>query len=127
MEKILGAAGLPATVLEKIPGIIDTCRECRVWMKPSPDPTPTVEICLVRNDQVEADIMFYKKYMVWHMLDRADRFHNGVQILGKTAEIQQDAMGVCWFKPFGPFKYLVIDGEKESQPQMQLNSCKAIE
>ena len=84
-----------------IPGIIDTCRECRVWMAPSPDPTPSVDLCVVRNEQVEADIMFYKKFMIWHMIDRADRWYQGVQIHGKDSVPLQTAMDVCWFQVFG--------------------------
>ena len=92
MEKIIHAAGVPQKTLQLIPGTIDTCRECRVWMTPSPDPTPTVDLCIVRNEQVEADIMFYKKFMIWHMIDRADRWYNGVHILRKSSEILQSAM-----------------------------------
>ena len=112
MEKILHAAGVPERIIAMIPSIIDTCRECRVWMAPNHDPTPTVDLCCVRNEQVEADIMFYKKHMVWHMLDRADRWYQGVVIHGKDSESLQSAMDECWFRTLGVFKFLIIDGEK---------------
>ena len=99
-------------VLPMIPGILDTCRGCRVWMAPNHDPTPTVDLCIARNEQVEADIMFYKKHMVWQMLDRADRWYQGVVIHCKYSQSRQCAMDECWFKTFGPFKFLIIDGEK---------------
>ena len=112
MEKILGCAGVPTPVLQQIPGIIDTCRECRVWMSASPDPTPTVDLIVKQNEQVEADIMFYRSFMAWHMLDRADRWHQGIQILSKASESLQEAIDDCWLRILGPFKFLVIDGEK---------------
>eukprot|EP00973_Karenia_brevis_P059960 8344054-Karenia_brevis.AAC.1 len=77
MERIVNAAGVPSAVVAKIPGIIDTCRECRAWATPRADPTPTVELTTKQNDVVEADILFYKKVFIWHMLDRADRWHAG--------------------------------------------------
>ena len=64
------------------------------------------------NQQVEADIMFYKSYMARHMIDRADRWHVTIQIFGKTAQELCDAIATSWISTFGPFKYLVIDGEK---------------
>ena len=58
MAKILDAAGVPQSVLRLIPGIIDTCRQCRAWKSPGPDPTPAVELVMRQNEQVEADLLF---------------------------------------------------------------------
>ena len=80
MERILTAAGLPAKVLNMIPDIVDTCRECRSWQKTGHDVTPSVQLVIEPNTQVEADIMFYKQYMAWRMLDKADRRHAGQDI-----------------------------------------------
>ena len=53
---------------------------------------------------MEADILFYKRYMVWHMLDRADRIHAATEITSKNAEALCDATDICWYRVFGPFK-----------------------
>ena len=37
-----------------------------------------------QNDQVEGDILFYQKHMVWHMIDKADRWHSGTEIKANT-------------------------------------------
>ena len=63
MERILRAAGVPGSVLQHIPHIINTCRECRVWVSPGPSVTPSIHIVTSINDEVEADILFYKQYM----------------------------------------------------------------
>ena len=73
METTLKAAGAGQDILGMIPGIVDTCRECRAWQARGPDITPSAELVAKQNEQVEADIMFYKTHMIWHMLDRADR------------------------------------------------------
>ena len=43
-----------------IPGIIDTCRECRAWAPPKADITPAVELVTAQNDTIETDLMFYR-------------------------------------------------------------------
>ena len=51
---------------------------------------------------MEADILFYKTFMVWHMLDRADRFHSATEIPDKSAETLCEAIDTCWYRIFGP-------------------------
>ena len=55
--------------------------------------------------------MFYNQHMVWHMFDRAGRWHAGVQISSKSTESLCDAISECWLQVLGAFKRLVIDGE----------------
>jgi Fe-S oxidoreductase len=77
LEKILTAAGVPQQVIDQVPDVVETCRECRACTKPGPSPTPVVDLIVKQNEQVEADILFYKQYQIWHMLDRSDRWHTG--------------------------------------------------
>ena len=112
MERVLAAAGVPGPVIQHVPEIIDTCRECRMWQPQGPDPTPSVEIATKQNEQVEGDILFYKDFKIWHMIDRADRWHAAMCIPGKTGPILCDAITRTWIQIFGPFKFLIIDGEK---------------
>ena len=44
---------------------------------------------------IEADILFYKRLLVWHMVDRADRFHNGEEIENKTPPVLMRAIHSC--------------------------------
>ena len=41
----------------------------------------------MQNEKLEADILFYKKWLVWHMIDKADRWHNGIEIASKTPQV----------------------------------------
>ena len=119
MEKVLKAAGCPMSVTEKVASIVDTCRECRAWASHAPAPTPSVEMVTSPDTEVEGDIMFYKHYKVWHMIDRADRWHAAMLLVGDENNLQYrssaslcSAIMSCWISIFGPFKYLVVDGEK---------------
>ena len=46
------------------------------------------------------------------MMDRADCWHAGKSITGKTSEILQEAINATWLQTVGPLKKLTIDGEK---------------
>ena len=119
MEKIFNAASLPQAVIAMVPHIIQTCRACRAWALSGPDVTPSVELVDKQNVEVEADILLYKTFKVWHMIDRADRWHAGCQIASKHHLELQEAIDKCWLRIFGPFKILIIDGEKgiEKKPK----------
>ena len=65
-----------------------------------------------QNKEVGADILFYDNFSIWHMVDRADRWHAGKFITGKASETLQEAIDVTWLQVFGPLKKLIIDGEK---------------
>ena len=111
MENLFKLSGVPQAAIAMIPQVIETCRECRPWMQKESEPTPVVEIVTQLNMVVEADILFYNEYMVWPMLDRADRWHAGCELTNKNAELIQEAIDVVWLQIHGPFKTLVIDGE----------------
>jgi len=95
-----------------IPQIIETCRECRIWQSPAPSITPAVILITKQNDTIQADILFYKKHMAWHMIDVADRWHASVELLSKASPAICEAICTCWLSIFGPFKFLVVDGER---------------
>ena len=113
MEKVLRAAGLPARILSMIPQVVETCRECRAWQRPGPAITSAVDLVVKQNDTVQADILFYKIHLVWHMVDVADRWHAAVEITNKTIKEICDAIATSWVSIYGPFKHLVVDGERD--------------
>ena len=86
MENLFKLSGVPQAAIAMIPQVIETCRECRPWMQKESEPTPVVEIVTQISQTVEAGILLYKSYMVWHMLDRADRWHAGCELTNKDAE-----------------------------------------
>ena len=112
MERVLHAAGVPLSTLQLIPDIIDTCRECRVWQPHGPKPTPTVELTMNQNEVIEADLMFVDQYIIWHMIDRADRWHAACTVSGKTPAAITAAIDKLWISIHGPFKVLIADGER---------------
>ena len=66
MTRILHAAGVPKEVIDLVPDIVETCRECRQWQKPGNDTIATVNVSTKFNEHVEMDLMFYRMYIMCH-------------------------------------------------------------
>ena len=80
LEKILKAGGIDEKTISWIPDTIDTCRACRPWQSQKDSPQTTIDLPCKQNDKVETDIRYYKTWNIWHMIDKADRWHNGVEV-----------------------------------------------
>ena len=70
MKNILQSCGLPSEVIDMIPGIVDTCRECRAWEPAGAATQSAVRISYKFNEHVEFDLMFYKQFIVFHLICR---------------------------------------------------------
>ena len=111
MKHILNCASQPKCVLDLVDDIVDTCQVCRTWSKPLPASVATTSVSTKFNQQVEADLMFYKKHIIFHMLCRCTRWHAGAVIPDMTEETLTNAIQTCWVGLHGPMKELIIDGE----------------
>ena len=124
MERVLSAAGLPPAIIARVADVVETCRECRIWRRPGPSPSTTVELATKQNVTVEADIIFYKDKMAWHMVDKADRFETDIEIHSKSSTELCEAISVSWIAIFGPFQHLVVDGEMGIQSEETVRFLK---
>ena len=111
MKRILSQAGIGKEITDLADDIVDTCKVCRMWSKPLPASQATLSVSTKFNDQVEADLMFYKKHIVLHMIDRCTRWHGGKVVTGKTMEELIPAIDEVWVAIHGPMKEFIIDGE----------------
>lgn len=87
MRNIVQACGLPNKVLDIVPGIVDTCRECRAWEAAGPATQSVVRISYKFNEHVEVDLMFYKQFIVFHMIWRCTRWHAAIGNESKEEEV----------------------------------------
>ena len=58
MENLLRAAGAPESAIRCIPDIVDKCRPCRTWAKPTPAPAATSRLVEYFNALVQHDLLF---------------------------------------------------------------------
>ena len=111
MKRVLSAAGLPKEVLDKIPQVVDTCRECRKWAKPANETIPTLRMTTAFNEHVEADLMFYREHVIFHLICCGTRWHAATVIHSKHEQELLTALNRIWLSIHGPMQQLITDGE----------------
>ena len=73
MRRFLERDGVSNDILNLIKEIVDTCKVCRMWTKPGPSNVCSIDIPGTFNAQVEVDLLFIHKYIIFHLLDRCTR------------------------------------------------------
>ena len=111
MSKILAASGIGHQVLGKIQDVVRNCKECRAWALPGNITIPSLSLPERFGQYVEVDLLFYKTYIVFHMIDRCTRWHAGKPIPGKDEQTLLNAVFETWIAVFGPPENLISDGE----------------
>ena len=108
MRGILQRAGIDAVRLDMIKSVVDTCRECRAWQRPGNEVVQSVSLPTKFLEEGEADLLFYKKYIAFHIVDRTLRFGDAEDIPDKSTSTLLDAYWSAWVKRNGPFKNLYM-------------------
>ena len=111
MRAMLQAAGLDNVRLDMIKAVVDTCRECRAWKRPGNAIIASVSIPTKFNEEGEADLLFYKRHIAFHIIDLAIRLSDGCEIPNKQTDTLLDAYITSWVQRNGAFKVLHMDGE----------------
>jgi len=121
MHKLLQTAGAPEKALRMIDQVIDTCRPCRMWSKPSPISAATARLIERFNERVQHDLMFVSptpgnpnsaRTEPWqHMLDAATRLAAAAILSNRsTPEILQ-SLDKIWIRPYGAPTVIETDQE----------------
>jgi len=111
MRIILQAAGLDEARLAMIKPIVDTCRECRAWQKRGKIVMSSTDITIKFCEKGECDLMFYKRFIAFHIIDRAIRISGGCPASDRYSETLLNAYWQSWVQHHGPFQILYSDGE----------------
>eukprot|EP00438_Fugacium_kawagutii_P025194 Skav218080 [mRNA] locus=scaffold3382:13254:23272:- [translate_table: standard] len=111
MRRVLAAAGLPKEILDMIPGVIDTCRECRKWSRPANETVPTLRMTAAFNEHVEVDLLFYREHVIFHLICCGTRWHAATVVRSKQEEALLSALDRIWLAIHGPMQQLISDGE----------------
>ena len=111
MRAILQAAGLDTVRLDMIKPVVDTCRECRVWERPGNSTMPSVSLPTRFNQECECDLLFYKRHIAFHIMDRAIRLADGCEIPNKERDTLLEAYTTAWVQRQGPAQVLYSDAE----------------
>ena len=58
MREILKHAGAPKQATDLVQEIVDTCKICRMWKRPTPKAATSTRLATCFNDTVQWDILF---------------------------------------------------------------------
>ena len=72
----------------------------------------SIEVTTQFKHQVGLDLMFYKKHVILHMIDRCTRWYAAVIILSKDSAAIIAAIHDTWVSIHGAMQELIVDGEK---------------
>ena len=111
MQHILKHAGAPKQALDLVQEIVDTCKICRQWTRPTPRAATSTRLATSFNEAVQWDILFYKQYMISHLLDEAVRWSAGSVLARKDATSIIESITCDWLRLHGGMKVLIADGE----------------
>ena len=95
---MLRLAGAPRSALVPVKDIVDTCRICRAWLRPSLKCMATTRLARDFNDIVQWDICFVRRYVVSHLLDEAIRWTAAVPMPDKTLASGIEGMATTWLQ-----------------------------
>ena len=114
MRRMLITANIDKETLDLIPGIVDTCRVCRLWSKPGTDSIPSNRLVTGFNVEVEGDLVFYRHHgsqqVILHLVDRGVRWASAWVIPDKTTQSILTGLDQR-IGTFGPMQVLIFDGE----------------
>ena len=111
MKNMLRAAGVSNKVLDHIPSIVDTCRVCRMWTRPTPHAVTTVRLNTQFNQCVQVDLLFWNSFVILHMCDCCIKFSAATIIPDREAQTCINAITNIWFRVHGPPD--VLEGDQE--------------
>ena len=98
-------------MLGKIPSIVDTCRVCRMWTRPSPHATATSRLTTAFNQVMQYDLVFIDSKIVLHMICTTIRWSVTEEIPDRLTETILSAITLRWFSVFGPPE--AVEGDQE--------------
>ena len=111
MKDLLQAAGVSPDVLNLVSRVVDTCSICRAWSRPGPKSIATTHLPTRFNEVVEADLLFYKRHVILHLLDRCTRFTVASLLPNREVDSILEHLHKHWIALLGPPGTLVSDQE----------------
>ena len=109
LKALLEAGGVPSKVVEMIQSVVDTCRICRLWQRPSPQSVHTSRLSTHFIQRVQYDFVFHGKMVILHLIDGAIKWTVLVETGSRETQNVIEAIMVHWVSQFGPPEILEGD------------------
>ena len=78
----------------------DTCKTCRAWTRPGPRSMTSTHVRTPFNQEVQADLLFYRSHVVLHLLDMCTRWTVATPLASRSTDEILQAFQTRWFGVF---------------------------
>ena len=82
---------------------------------------PSLDITTTFDEKGETDLMFYKRHIGFHIIDRAIRLSDGREVIDRHSETILNAYATTWLQRNGPFLILYSDGADSTTRNLLLS------
>ena len=111
MRALLQAAGVSREVVALVGEIVDSCTVCRCWARPGNKSVVSGKVTEAMNELVQIDLLFYKEFVILHMVDATTRWSTATILKDRSADEILTNIDTSWCKLYGPPRVLMSDQE----------------
>ncbi len=131
MKEILQTAGAPASAVQLVDAIVDTCRVCRTWTRPGHKAVASSRLSTEFNQCAQVDLLFYKDKTILHIIDECIRWTSAELIPDRTWPSIKRAIERGWKRHHGLPTTLISDQEgavegEEAGLWLEQNNCHRV-
>ena len=106
---LLRHAGPPASALNMVKAIVDTCRICRQWVRPTPKSIAMTKLATAFNEVVQWDILFHRRLLISHLMHECIRWAAGNILVSKEAIALIETITRDWLSPSSVPRICIAD------------------
>ena len=111
MQNLLKAAGVSKTAIDQIPGIVNSCKICRAWQRPSNRSVTASRLSSEFGENVQFDLLFVEDHIIGVLIDESTRWTVAEVLPNKEVGTVLRFITDRWLRIFGAMQNLVSDQE----------------
>ena len=111
MQELLTHSGAPQSAIKTVLQIVEACRICRTWTRPTSRSMTRTRLATEFNQMVQWDLPFVGDWRLSHSLDEAIRWSIFQSVASKLPVDILGSITKYWIRPYSPMKLLTTDKE----------------
>ena len=111
MQELLTHAGAPQSAIKTVPEIVETCRICRMWTRPTARSMTRTRLATEFNQMVQWDLLFVGDWKLSHCLDEAT-WSIFPRVESKSPIHNLGSITLRRIRPYSPMKLLTTGREE---------------
>ena len=111
MQNLLKSAGVSKTAVDQIPSVVNSCKVCRAWQRPSNRSVTASRLAISFNESVQFDLLFCEDSIIGVLIDESTRWTCADIVPNKEVASILRFVTDRWIRIFGAMQGLVSDQE----------------